>query len=196
MCSPQHLLNRLRLDLAPDMLRQSGCVKSVSFSLGFKRVAHFSRAFHSHYGCPPSAFLKGAGDAVFDPKMRASRGKFFDIFKAAFSGVGPGEKHPARRAARGRPPHRIQLAPQERAELEKLARNHASAPRLAQRARVLLAVSESRSSLRRLAAKLGLSRQAIWALSRRWQERGVGGLRDAPRSGRPCRGDARRPRRN
>jgi biotin operon repressor len=59
---------------------------------------------------------------------------------------------------------------------------------------VLLAVSESQSSLRRLAAKLGLSRQAIWALCRRFKERGLEALRDAPRSGRPCRGGARPPR--
>ena len=193
-CSPQHFLDRLRLNLAPGLLRESTCIKSVSFLLGFKRLAHFSRAFHSHYGYSPSAFLKGAGHAVLDPETGASRGKFLDIFTAAFWGGAPGENHPARTSARGRPSHRIQLAPQARAELEKLARNRRAAPRLAHRARVLLAVSESQSSLRRLAAKLGLSRQAIWALCRRFKERGLEALRDAPRSGRPCRGGARPPR--
>ncbi len=56
-CSPQAWLDRQRLHLAGDLLKQHRCIKTVAFQLGYKRVSHFSREFKSCYGVCPSAYI-------------------------------------------------------------------------------------------------------------------------------------------
>jgi AraC-like DNA-binding protein len=56
-CSPQAWLDRQRLGLAPGLLKQHRCIKTVTFQLGFKRVSHFSREFKSHYGLCPTDYI-------------------------------------------------------------------------------------------------------------------------------------------
>jgi hypothetical protein len=186
-CSPQRFLARLRLSLAPGLLRRQNHIGTVSSLLGFKQASHFSREFHLRYGSSPSAFLRAEENGVSNPGMERCMEKFLDEFPAFFLGRVPVEKVWATTRALGRPLHRIRVAPQDRAELEKLARNRQTMPWQAHRARMLLAVSDSQSSLSRLAAKSGLSYQTVWSLCRRYEERGLQALNDAPRGGRSRR---------
>jgi AraC-like DNA-binding protein len=55
--SPQAWLDQERLEIAPNMLKQTRCVKITAFNLGFKQVSHFSREFRLRYGIPPSGFV-------------------------------------------------------------------------------------------------------------------------------------------
>jgi AraC-like DNA-binding protein len=52
------------------MLKKNRSVKTVCFQLGFKRVSHFSREFKSHYGIPPTEFLRWS-DLHGGPPLRA-----------------------------------------------------------------------------------------------------------------------------
>ena len=81
----------------------------------------------------------------------------------------------------------LALSDEDRAELGRLARS--GAPRLAQRARIVLACAEpSAGGNAGVAAELGLVTDTV----RKWRERfaasGVGGLADSPRPGRPKAG--------
>ncbi len=189
-CSPQRLLDLLRMLLAPALLRQGPSIKGVSSSLGFKCPGQFSRAFHAYYGSSPSDFLRAGAESVSNPGIDAFREKFFDLFPAMSWARAPrqngGENQPKARAP-GRPRHRIHLTLSERAQLEELTRSQAVEPRVARRARVLLALSEAQPRVGRVAKEFRLSRQGIWALCRRYRERGPEALKDAPRHGRPHR---------
>lgn len=57
-CSPQAWLDQQRLRLAPPLLKEHRCIKTVTFMLGFKCVSHFSRMFKLYYGLPPTAYVR------------------------------------------------------------------------------------------------------------------------------------------
>jgi len=86
---------------------------------------------------------------------------------------------------RRRPPSVIELTPVERVPLEQILRDGRTEQRIARRARVLLAMSQPETVVQRLAEQVGLTRAAIWALCRRYEEIGIDVIFDAPRSGRP-----------
>jgi transposase len=72
----------------------------------------------------------------------------------------------------------------EQTRLEQLARSTRGPAGLARRARVLLLLAEG-LSLRRIQAQTGMSPRRIRAWKQNWQEKGLDGLLDAPRRGRP-----------
>jgi transposase len=79
-------------------------------------------------------------------------------------------------------PFRLQT--QERASLEQVVRGRRVSAGLARRARVLLLLAEG-NSLRRIQAQTGMSPRRILAWRDNWKRRGLDGLLDAPRRGRP-----------
>lgn len=80
----------------------------------------------------------------------------------------------------------IDLAPAVRQELETLARSTKVQAGLARRAQLILALAEG-SSYAEITQRLGMSPSTISRWKRRFQASSVGGLLDAPRSGRPDR---------
>jgi AraC-like DNA-binding protein len=55
--TPGHFLLRLKMNHAAELLQQPGAlVKTVAEEVGFADPFHFSRAFASVFGLPPSAF--------------------------------------------------------------------------------------------------------------------------------------------
>lgn len=86
----------------------------------------------------------------------------------------------------GRPRQLLALSAREQKNLQDLMHSGGLAQRTAQRARVLLAMSQPETVVQELAGRLGLTPQAIWHIGQRYKERGLGVLTDAPRSGRPC----------
>src|SRR3954447_4883726 len=78
-----------------------------------------------------------------------------------------------------------ELTPQERLDLEALARSRTSPARLVERARIVLAAAEARR-VGEIADELHVSRPTISAWVRRFNEGGLAALEDLPRSGRPC----------
>lgn len=86
---------------------------------------------------------------------------------------------------RRRPPNVIELTPEEVVPLEQLIRDGRTEQRVARRARILLAMSQPETVVQQLAEQVGLTRAAIWALCRRYDEMGIDVIFDAPRSGRP-----------
>lgn len=86
---------------------------------------------------------------------------------------------------RRRPPNVIELTPEEVVPLEQLIRDGRTEQRVARRARILLAMSQPETVVQQLAERVGLTRAAIWALCRRYDEIGIEVIFDAPRSGRP-----------
>jgi transposase len=73
-----------------------------------------------------------------------------------------------------------------RAELEAIARSTRTPAGLVQRARLILALADG-ASYTDLTARWGVAATSISRWKRRFRVRGIGGLRDAPRSGRPDR---------
>ncbi|MGA2866766.1 MAG: helix-turn-helix domain-containing protein [Verrucomicrobiota bacterium] len=184
-CGPQEFLDQVRLARAPGLLEQGNPVKTVAALLGFKRAEQLSRKFSCYYGLCPSVFLAGGGPALAACKPGAKVDKFFDLFTAATrsghaAGTGPAPQRP-----RGRPLHAIELSLADKAKLEQLVRQGATGQRVARRARVLLAMAKPLTGLRELAGRVDLTPQAIWALCRRYEERGLEAVSDAPRGGRP-----------
>lgn len=59
--SPQHYLNRLRLNAACQALASGECVKVVADLAGYKRVSHFSREFKKAFGVGPSKYGRTTG---------------------------------------------------------------------------------------------------------------------------------------
>lgn len=56
--SPRHWLTRVRQRRALDLLQRVGSVKEISWQLGYKTTAHFSREFKRHHGiCPTRIHL-------------------------------------------------------------------------------------------------------------------------------------------
>ena len=86
---------------------------------------------------------------------------------------------------RRRPPHLVVLSDEDRRELHHLVRNGRVEQRVARRARVLLAMAEAKTLVDEVARRSELTRSGIWRVCRRYEERGLEALWDAPRSGRP-----------
>ena len=80
-------------------------------------------------------------------------------------------------------PYPLALSPDERAELESLARSRTVAAGLAQRARVILAIADG-EPYAILCARLELSTTTLTRWRKRFEQRRVAGLHDATRSGR------------
>lgn len=88
---------------------------------------------------------------------------------------------------RRRPPHVIELTADDAAHLAHLVRNGRTEQRVARRARTLLAMADRATVVEALAARLDVARSSIWEVCRRYEERGLDAVTDAPRSGRPRR---------
>jgi len=86
---------------------------------------------------------------------------------------------------RRRPPSGVDLTTPDRLHLENLVRHGRTPVRVARRAHILLAMAEPGTIVQELARQWRQSRYAIWSLCRRYQDRGVEAVFDAPRSGRP-----------
>src|SRR4051812_26047065 len=86
---------------------------------------------------------------------------------------------------RRRPPHTIDLLPDEITLLEAIVRDGHVPQRVAQRARALLAMTTLDAVVAELGARLDADRTTIWRLCRRYEAEGLAALFDAPRSGRP-----------
>ena len=86
---------------------------------------------------------------------------------------------------RGRQAKWLNLAQDEQEVLQRLAWDKNSVPRTARRAHVLLAMSDRTTCVKKLAKRFELTRSAVWRLCRRFNERGLKALFDAPRPGRP-----------
>lgn len=78
----------------------------------------------------------------------------------------------------------FRLQPQERAHLQQMLRSTRISAGLARRARVLLLLAEG-LSLRRIQAQTGMSPRRTRHWKRSWRQKGLDGLLDAPRPGRP-----------
>lgn len=78
------------------------------------------------------------------------------------------------------------LAPDTRTELEAISRSTRTPAGLVQRARLILALADG-ASYTDLHARWGLAATSISRWKRRFLARGISGLQDAPRSGRPDR---------
>src|SRR3954463_8707531 len=76
------------------------------------------------------------------------------------------------------------LTPEERHDLERLARSRTTPARLVERARIVLAAAEGRR-VGAIADELNLSRPTISAWGRRVHDGGLDAPEDRPRSGRP-----------
>ena len=79
----------------------------------------------------------------------------------------------------------LELADAERAELRRLLRRRGVGQALAQRIRVVLACAEPGATNQGVAEALGVSRETVATWRRRFAERRLEGLVDAPRSGAP-----------
>jgi FixJ family two-component response regulator len=80
----------------------------------------------------------------------------------------------------------IDLSGQQRQDLLRLARAASRPQALALRARIVLrAADEDRPTNLRIAQDLGCKNDTVGLWRRRFAERGLDGLHDAPRSGRP-----------
>jgi transposase len=80
----------------------------------------------------------------------------------------------------------IELADELRARLEALARARSTPQALAFRCHIVLrAAGDDNPSNQEVAAELGCNRHTVGQWRERFVERGLQGLQDAPRSGRP-----------
>ncbi len=86
---------------------------------------------------------------------------------------------------RRRPPRTIDLLPNEITLLEEIVRDGHVPQRVAQRARILLAMSTPDAVVEALGTRVEADRTTIWRLCRRYEDEGLAALFDAPRSGRP-----------
>jgi hypothetical protein len=86
---------------------------------------------------------------------------------------------------RRRPPHLIEVSEDDQAELQHLVRDGHTEQRVARRARIVLAMTHPETVVQQLADQVVQTRATIWALCRRYEERGIEAVFDAPRSGRP-----------
>jgi Winged helix-turn helix len=82
---------------------------------------------------------------------------------------------------------RIELSAEERSTLEGVVRSSTSEQRMVTRARVVLAAGWE--SNRQIARAVGLSERKVGVWRKRFAERGMAGLGDLPRPGRPARYD-------
>ncbi len=83
----------------------------------------------------------------------------------------------------GRPPEaRVDLTPEQRQELQDLART--AVGRVSERAHFVL-LSDQGKSVPEIARLMGFSAQAVYPWLERYQHKGIAGLEDKPRRGRP-----------
>jgi transposase len=80
----------------------------------------------------------------------------------------------------------FRLLPQQRSELQSMLRSTNLPAGIVRRARVLLLLAEG-MSIRNIQAQTGMSPRRVLAWKTNWQQKGIDGLLDAPRSGRPKR---------
>ena len=78
----------------------------------------------------------------------------------------------------------IEVSAEDRAELERVVRAVSSEVRMVERARIVLAAAEGLKGTE-VAARVGCSEPTVVKWRARYAERGIEGLRDAPRSGPP-----------
>src|SRR5438094_2398438 len=78
-----------------------------------------------------------------------------------------------------------ELTAEEADEIEKLARSRTAPARLVERARIVRLARQGRR-VPAIAQALGVSAATVRRWLKRFDERGPGGLADAPRSGRPA----------
>jgi hypothetical protein len=83
------------------------------------------------------------------------------------------------------PPQLIELSREDKAELKRLVNDGRTEHRAERRARVLLAMAQHRTIVQALAGRVKLTREAIWHLCWRYEERGWQAALDSSRSGRP-----------
>jgi hypothetical protein len=86
---------------------------------------------------------------------------------------------------RRRPPHIIELSRSDQRFLRDVLADGRMEQRVARRARILLAMNSADTIITELADRFEQSRFAIWALCRRFEERGRDAIYDAARPGRP-----------
>lgn len=86
---------------------------------------------------------------------------------------------------RGRKPHLISLSEVDRVELQRIIGIGRTEQRVARRARILLSMDKPQTRVAELASHHEITRVAIWELCRKYAERGINSIYDAPRSGRP-----------
>src|SRR5215207_6998257 len=77
-----------------------------------------------------------------------------------------------------------ELTSEECQALEQLASSRTAQARLVERAQILLAIAEGRGATE-VARDLGVSRPTVYTWIHRFNDRGLAGLGDRPRSGRP-----------
>lgn len=86
---------------------------------------------------------------------------------------------------RGRKPHLICLSETDGMELQTIIKSGKTEQRIARRAGILLSMGNPQTRVVELAKHHEITRAAIWELCRRYGERGIEAIYDAPRSGRP-----------
>jgi DNA-directed RNA polymerase specialized sigma24 family protein len=82
-------------------------------------------------------------------------------------------------------PYAISLTLEEQRELRALARKYTAPHFVVLRAKLVLLAAEGLEN-KEIAERLDLSRQAVTKWRKRFYERGLEGLRDETRPGRPC----------
>ena len=82
-------------------------------------------------------------------------------------------------------PYSISLTPEEQHELQALARKYTSPHFEVLRAKLVLLAAQGLEN-KEIAERLDVSRQAVTKWRKRFCQRGLDGLRDEPRPGRPC----------
>lgn len=85
---------------------------------------------------------------------------------------------------RGRKPRPLVLPLEDRSVLQALLRSGKTQQRVAKRADILLAIAQGQQAAP-LAQRLAMDEATIRRVCRRYQQRGLKALYDAPRSGRP-----------
>jgi len=93
---------------------------------------------------------------------------------------------------RGRKPRSVKLEPEDVVELEALLRSGKTEQRTARRARILLGVHRG-ERVKPLSTRIEQDPATVWRVCRRYEERGIEAVHDAPRSGRPARFSPPRP---
>jgi hypothetical protein len=86
---------------------------------------------------------------------------------------------------KGRKPRLLSLSESDKSELQKIVRSGKTEQRIARRARILLALSSPQTVVNELANYVQMTPTAIWQICRRYDQRGIDAIHDAPRSGRP-----------
>src|SRR5438445_685142 len=80
----------------------------------------------------------------------------------------------------------VRLTQEQEAELRRLAASRTLAARVVERAKIVLAAASGKPD-QKTAQQLGIARQTVATWRRRFLERGIKGLKDALRPGRPTK---------